>query len=115
MTAHDEADDILPIWSGKLPEHDPEKLPKARPLGGKTLGEELCECKLMRCFTFVCHSSRALCVDRTDSKQHPCSRLGLLNGLCLMCFYDTDCSCSQESQLCAAVTFAVQHCCMMPM
>ncbi|KAF8066320.1 hypothetical protein HT031_002643 [Scenedesmus sp. PABB004] len=41
VRAHDEADDVLPIFSGRLPEHDPEKLPRGPQLGGKTLGEEL--------------------------------------------------------------------------
>jgi hypothetical protein len=38
----DEDEAVLPIWSGRMPETDPEKLKwhSAR-LGGKTLGEEL--------------------------------------------------------------------------
>jgi hypothetical protein len=40
----DEDEAVLPIWSGRMPESDPEKLKwhSAR-LGGKTLGEELGE------------------------------------------------------------------------
>lgn len=35
-------DDVLPIWSGRMPEApDPSKLKRTAPLGGKTLGEEL--------------------------------------------------------------------------
>lgn len=38
----DEDEAVIPIWSGHFPDApDPEKLPKAKPLGGKTLGEEL--------------------------------------------------------------------------
>lgn len=39
---HDDDEDILPIWSGRLPEvPDPSSLPRSRPMGGTTLGEEL--------------------------------------------------------------------------
>jgi hypothetical protein len=39
---HDDDEDVLPIWSGRLPEvPDPASLPKSRPLGGKTMAEEL--------------------------------------------------------------------------
>lgn len=54
MRAHgaDDDDAVLPIWSGRIPEADPEKVKfhSAR-LGGKTLGEELGEllCELLLC------------------------------------------------------------------
>lgn len=42
VKAHEEDEvEFLPIWSGRLPEMDPEKVPKGHNLGGKTLGEEL--------------------------------------------------------------------------
>jgi hypothetical protein len=47
VKAHEEDEvEFLPIWSGRLPELDPEKVPKGHNLGGKTLGEELSECNL---------------------------------------------------------------------
>ena len=47
----DDDDAVLPIWSGRIPEADPEKVKfhSAR-LGGKTLGEELGEC----CWAVLC-------------------------------------------------------------
>jgi hypothetical protein len=48
VKAHEEDEvEFLPIWTGRLPELDPEKVPKGHNLGGKTLGEELGECKLL--------------------------------------------------------------------
>lgn len=42
MKAHDEDEAVLPIWSGRFVEVDPEKVHHNAPkLGGKTLGEEL--------------------------------------------------------------------------
>lgn len=42
VKAHEEDEvEFLPIWTGRLPELDPEKVPRGHNLGGKTLGEEL--------------------------------------------------------------------------
>lgn len=54
-------EEVLPIWSGRFDAPDPEKLKFHSPkLGGKTLGEELGECRLLLARRQAAESGAAL-------------------------------------------------------